>query len=313
MERVALMDFSEIVQASNAVQAEGYMTLIEKAIDVLRGEAGVSENFTVTGKLVNLKSVGEALVIGDLHGDLTSLSAIMEKSAFLKKMEADKHATLIFLGDYGDRGAQSPELYFAVLSLKLAFPKQVVLLRGNHEGPTDLMASPHDLPIYLQRKFKEKWAAVYQHLRGLFACFYNAVYVEERYLMVHGGFPAKIRSLQEIAEADKLHPEKTFLEELLWNDPDEAVTGVFPSPRGAGNVFGKTVTAEALKKLNAKILIRGHEPARDGYKINHDGKILTLFSRKGPPYFNTFGAYLELPLAEKFENANQLLPYIHKF
>ena len=103
------------------------------------------------------------------------------------------------------------------------------------------------------------------------------------------------------------------MEELLWNDPDEQAHGVFPSPRGAGNLFGKTVTQEVLAKLNVKILIRGHEPAGEGYKINHDGKILTLFSRKGPPYFNTYGAYLDMPLAEKFENANQLLPYIHKF
>src|SRR3989304_8997536 len=125
------MDFSQILQESNSVKAEGYIALVEKAIDLLLEETGVSESFTITGKLVNLKPVGEALVSGDLHGDLTSLSAILEKSAFLKKMEANKHATMVFLGDYGDRGSQSAELYFAVLSLKLAFPKQVVLLRGN--------------------------------------------------------------------------------------------------------------------------------------------------------------------------------------
>jgi UDP-glucose 4-epimerase len=50
-----------------------------------------------------------------------------------------------------------------------------------------------------------------------------------------------------------------------------------------------------------------------GFKINHKGKILTLFSRKGPPYFNAYGAYLKIDLSEKFENAEQLIPYIHKF
>ena len=307
------MAFSQIVQESNVAEAEDFLKVVKKATEVLRSEEGYSGNLTITDKLVKLKPVGEVLVIGDLHGDLTSLGVIMEKSDFLKKMEANKYATLVFLGDYGDRGAQSPELYYAVLSLKLSFPDQVVLLRGNHEGPTDLLASPHDLPIHLQRKFKEKWVVVYQQIRELFDYLYNAVYVEERYLMVHGGVPAKIRSLQEIAQAEKLHPDKPFLEELLWNDPDEQVRGAFPSPRGAGYLFGKTVTREVLQKLNVKILIRGHEPARDGFKINHDGKILTLFSRKGPPYYNVSGAYLELPLAEKFENANQLLPYIHKF
>jgi len=68
-----------------------------------------------------------------------------------------------------------------------------------------------------------------------------------------------------------------------------------------------------LERLNAKILIRGHEASNVGFKINHGGKVLTLFSRKGAPYFNRYGAYLQLPLTEKFENATQLAPFIHKF
>ena len=51
-------------------------------------------------------------------------------------MEKTKEATLIFLGDYGDRGDKSAEIYYIILKLKLAFPEQVVLLRGNHEAPT---------------------------------------------------------------------------------------------------------------------------------------------------------------------------------
>jgi protein phosphatase len=234
-------------------------------------------------------------------------------SKFINKMTLSKTSTTVFLGDYGDRGAQSPELYYSLLALKLAFPEQIILLRGNHEGPTDLMASPHDLPQHLQRKFKEKWEPAYQKLRELFNHLYNAVYVEERYLMVHGGLPSKIRNLKEIAQADELHPEKTILEDLLWNDPDERVRGVYSSPRGAGNLFGITVTRDILAKLNVKILIRGHEKVRDGFKINHGGQVLTLFSRKGTPYFNVNGAYLNFPLAEKFESATQLVPYIHKF
>jgi diadenosine tetraphosphatase ApaH/serine/threonine PP2A family protein phosphatase len=294
------------------VQAAEFLRLVEEANASLRVETSL-RNFSVEGKLVRLESVGEALVVGDLHGDLESLGTILEQSGFLTKMEADKDAVIVFLGDYGDRGAQSPELYWSLLRLKLAFPAQVVFLRGNHEGPSDLLAEPHDLPKMLQRKFGDKWVAVYQRLRELFGYFYNAVYVEERYLMVHGGLPQKLRSLQEIADADKKHHASSFLEELLWNDPDEAVSSVFPSPRGAGNLFGKEVTSEVLRRLNAKILIRGHESARDGYIISHEGRILTLFSRKGPPYYNAHGAYLQVLLAEKYESAEELVPFIHKF
>jgi protein phosphatase len=307
------LDISEIAKQAADAQAEDFVRTVKEATEVLRSEEGTIGNLTFQGKLVHCKPVGEALVVGDLHGDLESFAAIMEKSQFASRMEQNKNATVVFLGDYGDRGANSIEVYYAVLRLKLAFPSQVVLLRGNHEGPTDLLASPHDLPTQFQFRFKEKWVPIYSKVRELFDDFYTAVYVAERYLMVHGGLPAKIRSLQEIAEAHQLHPQKPFLEELLWNDPDEAVKGTFPSPRGAGNLFGKEVTYEVLSKLNAKLLIRGHEPSGEGFKFNHGGKVLTLFSRKGPPYFNIHGAYLHVPLTEEFEDANQLLPYIHKF
>jgi diadenosine tetraphosphatase ApaH/serine/threonine PP2A family protein phosphatase len=279
----------------------------------LENEEGSFGNVHVVGKLVNLKPEGEVLVIGDLHGDLSSLEKLFAKSGFAKKLETEKNASVVFLGDYGDRGPRSPEVYYSVLSLKLAYPQQVILLRGNHEGPNDLLASPHDLPVHLQRKFKEKWVPIYKSLTNLFGYLHNAVYVKARYLMVHGGLPSKVRSLQDIAEADKLHPKNSFLEELLWNDPDDQVQGIYQSARGLGNTFGKTVTHDVLQKLGAKILIRGHEPAGEGYRISHDGSILTLFSRKGPPYYNRHGAFLQLPLAEKFETADQLLPYVHKF
>jgi protein phosphatase len=149
-------------------------------------------------------------------------------------------------------------------------------------------------------------------IRELHGCFYNAVYVEDRFLMLHGGLSPEIYTLDDIAQAQE-NQNKALLEDLLWNDPDEKVPGVSFSSRGAGNLFGKKITQEVLGRLHAKILIRGHESSNVGFKINHDGKVLTLFSRKGAPYFNRYGAYLQLPLAEKFESAHQLAPFIHKF
>lgn len=100
---------------------------------------------------------------------------------------------------------------------------------------------------------------------------------------------------------------------MLWSDPTEMIKGVCESPRGAGRLFGEKITNEVLRRFKVKILIRGHEPCTDGFEIKHNGKILTLFSRKGPPYFNAQGAYLNVELSRKFENAEQLIPFIHKF
>jgi hypothetical protein len=307
------MNLSSVVKESKCVQSNGLIETVENVIGLLRGESGKIGNLSISERLVKLEPLGEALVIGDLHGDLESLVKILNSSGFTRKMVARRDSTLLFLGDYGDRGPCSAEVYYTILKLKLEFPDQVVLLRGNHEGPEDLMASPHDLPMQFQARFKENWTAAYSAVRKLFAYLYNAVLVEERYLLVHGGLSKEITTAQDLATAHLTHPEREFLEDLLWSDPNDMVRDVLYSPRGAGKLFGKSVTEKVLRKLGVRIMIRGHEQCEDGFKLNHNGKVLTLFSRRGAPYFNAHGAYLQLPLSKKFENAQHLVPWIHKF
>jgi protein phosphatase len=307
------MTLSALVKESKAVQSTRFIETVEQVINLMRAENGKTGLLTASDRLVTLEPTGEALVIGDLHGDLESLISILQTSGFTQKLASHKDATLIFLGDYGDRGPYSAEVYYTILKLKLAFPKQVVLLRGNHEGPEDLMASPHDLPKQFQARFKDNGSEAYSKVRELFPYLYNAVLVEERCLLVHAGLSPNINSIQDLARAHLTHPEQDFLEDLLWSDPNDMVKTVLNSPRGAGKLFGKSVTETVLNKLGVKVLIRGHEQCENGFKLNHDGKVLTLFSRKGAPYFNVHGAYLQLPLFEKFENARQLVPWIHKF
>jgi protein phosphatase len=304
---------SRIIKDAFEIQASEFVKKINQVSHMLEKEDGQVGSLRVRGRLVEAEPKGEAVVIGDLHGDLDSLTEVLQRSRILERMDKSPQTMLIFLGDYGDRGACSAETYYTVLELKLLNPEQVILMRGNHEGPKDLLPSPHDLPTQFQTRFKEKWAEVYAEVRGLFQHLYNALLVDKRYLMIHGGLPRKPFMADDIASATTLHPQRPLLEEILWSDPDEAVKEFSPSPRGAGTLFGKKVTDRVLAKLRVKILIRGHEPCEDGFKINHGGKVLTLFSLKGPPYFNTYGAYLDVSLARKFENAKELIPYIHRF
>jgi protein phosphatase len=306
-------DLPQIVKESFETKVEGFTKIVQEANVLLRGENGKIENFTVYGRLVELEPHGEALVVGDIHGDLESLIDILKGSNILQRMAQNRNVSLIFLGDYGDRGAYSAETYYTILKLKLLFPEQIVLLRGNHEGPKNILAYPHDLPVQFKKRFGRKWTDAYAKIRELFACLYNAVLVKERYLMVHGGLPSELGGVDDLANTHTAHPNQSFLEDLLWSDPNDIIKDLYPSPRGAGNLFGKEITDKVLKKLNVKIVIRGHEPCQDGFKIDHDGKILTLFSRKGPPYFNDYGAYLDMDLSRQFESAEQLIPCIHKF
>jgi protein phosphatase len=310
--RSTSLNFPSIVSEALAVSGNDFRELLEKTTELLRKEKGRIGNFSVNNRLVTLETSGEAVVIGDLHGDLESLSYILENSQFLEKMKQSTGVTLVFLGDYGDRGEHSVEVYYVVLNLKLAFPDQVVLMRGNHEAPRNLMAMPHDLPFQFRKKLDASWQQSYEMMWTLWSCLYNAVYVEDRYLMIHGGVSSQINSLQDISQARE-GDDEAVLEDLLWSDPIEELQGIASSPRGAGHLFGENVTDEVLAKVNAKVLIRGHEASDEGFKINHGGKVLTLFSRKGAPYHNKNGAYLELPLAKRFDNTKELISCIRKF
>jgi serine/threonine protein phosphatase 1 len=64
-------------------------------------------------------------VIGDIHGCHSSLVSLLEKV----KHRSD---TLVFLGDYIDRGPRSKEVVSTILSLAHIHPR-VVTLMGNHD------------------------------------------------------------------------------------------------------------------------------------------------------------------------------------
>ncbi|MCD6323600.1 MAG: hypothetical protein J7L55_00600, partial [Desulfurococcales archaeon] len=74
--------------------------------------------------------------------------------------------------------------------------------------------------------------------------------------------------------------------------PVESPSPATPSPRGAGYLFGRPVTEWVIRKFRVKEIFRGHEPVYNGYKFNHDGKVMTIFSRLGPPYFNKRAVYV---------------------
>ena len=307
--------YSPSILAETASKAciEDYLSLIKRVYRQLTTEDEIIGTLKITGRLIEVQPLGEAIIVGDLHGDLKSLVHILEESRFLTKMKNNQTVLIIFLGDYGDRGVYSPEVYYVVLKLKELFNEHVILMRGNHEGPPDLRAYPHDLSIHLENKFGKKSSEVYLKLKELFEYFYTGVIIKHRYVLLHGGAPSKAKTVNDIAYAHKKHPKEQHLEEILWNDPWTGVTGTIASPRGAGKLFGEDITNKLLKMLNVKALIRGHQSCPNGYNSIHNGRVITLFSRKGKPYNNKNGAYMQLNLSKKITNQKKLLNSIRQF
>jgi serine/threonine protein phosphatase 1 len=71
---------------------------------------------------------GRTFAIGDIHGDLAALGKLFER---LPELVAED--TIVFLGDYIDRGPDSAGVVAWVRDLTNRIPSKVVCLRGNHE------------------------------------------------------------------------------------------------------------------------------------------------------------------------------------
>ena len=81
--------------------------------------------------------------IGDIHGCYDQLKALVEKIPIDFSRD-----TLLFIGDYIDRGPHSAEVVDYLIQLKKRV-KEVIFLKGNHEDMLDKFLSGDDRFTYL--------------------------------------------------------------------------------------------------------------------------------------------------------------------
>ncbi len=234
----------------------------------------------------------DIVIAGDTHGFLNSTLHIVKP--FLEK----KVDSLVFLGDYVDRGPHSLINFIYLLCLLLTWPERVILLRGNHE----------DLSLNDYYGFRDELSTLYpsieyKKIAGIMEEIYEylslAAITPSRSIAVHAGIPQKLKEIQEIEQIPKPHsamvqkfrsPKELLkfypiLEQLRWNDPrigqDKRFT---PSNRGENiYFFNQEVVKDFLRHSNANRIIRSHESRRGGYANLFNGNLIHIFSTE--PYF----------------------------
>src|SRR5690606_16724538 len=87
---------------------------------------------------VSTTGAGRTFVIGDVHGERTLLDALLASLPFIAPDDS-----LVFLGDYIDRGPDSRGVVEILRRLPEKTAGKVVLLRGNHE---DALLGEMDTP-----------------------------------------------------------------------------------------------------------------------------------------------------------------------
>jgi len=91
----------------------------------------IARTNAVMRKEPNLHRIdGSVIIIGDIHGQFTDMMNMFSK---LRQPGGAHNTTYLFMGDYVDRGEFGCEVMGYLMALKLMYPRNVYLLRGNHE------------------------------------------------------------------------------------------------------------------------------------------------------------------------------------
>lgn len=277
---------TEWVQAL-MVYFKGQKVLHKKFLVQMLGK--VRSLFTSYPSLIDITipTDGEMTVCGDVHGQYYDLMTIFERNGLPSPTNP-----YLFNGDFVDRGSFSVEVVMTLIAWKLCYPNHFHMLRGNHE--TRNMNKVYGFEGEVKEKYDE---SVMNLFSEVFCCLPLAAVISSKVLVLHGGLFSRdgitlgdIRGINRFMEP----PESGLMSELLWSDPSK-VRGWSPSKRGVGVAFGPDVAHRFLDANGLDLLIRSHEMKDEGYEVEADGRVITIFS--APNYCDQMhnkGAYIRL-------------------
>jgi protein phosphatase len=221
--------------------------LLDRAGEILENEP----------RLVALPDTGKAIFVGDTHGDLDATEKVTDRYL-------NEENTVVFLGDYVDRGDHSLENVLRLLTLKVQYPHNLILLMGNHEGflVKEFYPANFWLGLSLERR------AVFQKtlVRLPFA-----VYTNSGILGLHGALP----DVERLEDINDVKPGDEFWNQMVWGDFQDMEGDSLGEYVGRPQ-FGKDYFNRLMSQFGKTVLIRAHQP---NVSANMFGKrCLTLFT-----------------------------------
>jgi len=206
-------------------------TLLDRAAGLLEQEP----------RLIRLPARGKVVFVGDTHGDFNASEEVLHR--YLKRPYS-----IVFLGDYVDRGDQSEENILYLLQQKVEHPEEIFLLAGNHEGFMEKQFHPVD--FWESLSMMEKRA--YGHL---FSRFPLAVTSSNGILALHGALP----DLDSLEKIDGIEWGDPHWDRIVWGDFVEHEGDELGDWEGRPR-FGRGYFDRMMERYGKMILVRSHQP-----------------------------------------------------
>ncbi len=210
------------------------------------------------GRLISLPADRPTVFVGDTHGDLDATDEVLRRFS-------PKTHTLVFLGDYVDRGADSHGNLQTLLRAKQEHPRNVVLLMGNHEGWAVTPFTPAEFWQRMSPDDSRAWAEFLSNLP-------LAAHHPTGILAVHGALP----DVSDVSEIAELALGSADWRKIAWGDWAD-VPGIVVDPGIHGRpTFGRDYFQEVTARLDLNVVVRSHQPHAPTYLFND--RCLTLFT-----------------------------------
>jgi Calcineurin-like phosphoesterase len=248
------------------------------------------------GRLVDLTSATDVLVVGDLHGNLANFSSVLRKADLAGK--PGRHLVLQELihgpQRYPAGGDKSHQLVDLVAALKCQYPERVHFLLGNHEQAQATGQAIAKVDWDLNALFREGVDTAYG---GHAAAIYGA------YLELFAAIPLALRTSNGVFVSHSLPSGKrlpAFNRALLEKDRYDELESQPGGPVHAllwGRDVRAPIAAGFLEKVGADLLVTGHIPCTEGFAVPNDRQII-LDAQGTPGCYCLFPADRPLTHAE---------------
>ena len=230
--------------------------LTPKEVEELLQEA--EQVFEKEPRLIEIPASGQTIFVGDTHGDFDATSIIA-------KSYLGDDRTLVFLGDYVDRGRNSQANINYLLCLKLAYPGNLFLLQGNHEGYGIFQFYPADF-----------WETVGQELRKV----YERVLLKLPLAVATGniiGLHGALPDIKTVSDINRIQAGDEEWKQITWGDWQDVDGDYLGIDRYTGRPqFGRTYFDRLMKRFEKNVLIRSHQPGTA--QAMYDNRCLTIFT-----------------------------------
>jgi predicted phosphodiesterase len=203
---------------------------------------------------------GQVIAIGDLHADQALIPRIE------KLFENYPDATIIFTGNYIDRGKDNIAILFAMVSWQHRFHDRVIFLRGNHETRVTTGENPISNELY--RKLHQAEADdVLDALHSTFNELPIAARVGECFAC-HGGVPECEYDLKNLKK-ENAAKQNTVENNFFWSNVNlntDSTGRYISNGSGVGFEIGRDRQIRILgnlkcggKPVQPSFFVKGHQ------------------------------------------------------